>query len=132
LAQSFLSYSPNVPPIINTLSDLAVGDGVWIHVTDRAGATWTQPAFFGARSVPLRAGFNLVMWTGPDGTPIADAVAGLGGALQVLFTYNAASQQFLTFRPSAPAFLNSTEVLNNGDGVWIEMSADATWDQPAP
>ena len=98
----------------------------------RAGATWTQPAFAGARSVPLRAGFNLVMWTGPDGTQVEDAVAGLGGALTILFTYDAASQQFLSFSPSAPAFLNSAVVLNNGDGVWIEVNANTTWEQPAP
>jgi hypothetical protein len=121
-----------VPPIVNTLSDLTLGNGVWIHVTDRSGATWSQPAFIGTRSVPLQAGFNLVMWTGPDATPVADAVAALDGSLQVLFTYSASSQRFLSFSPSAPAFLNTAELLNNGDGVWIAVNADSTWEQPAP
>ena len=131
LGQSFRAYSPSVPPIINTLTDLTIGNGTWIHVTDRAGATWSQPSFSKPRSVPLRAGFNLVMWTGPDGTPTPNAVAALGDALAALFTFNAASQQFLTYSPSAPAFLNSATVLNYGDGVWIEMRADAIWEQPA-
>lgn len=47
-----------------------------------------------ARTVALQSGFNLVMWTGPDGALVTEAVAGLGDALEALFTWDAAAQQF--------------------------------------
>ncbi|HJN92158.1 MAG TPA: hypothetical protein QGF05_05470 [Dehalococcoidia bacterium] len=80
----------------------------------------------------LQAGFNLVMWTGPDGTPVADAIGGLGDALRALFTYDGTNQVFRSFRPALPAALNSATTLNFGDGVWIQVARDAAWDQPAP
>ena len=93
--------------------------------------TWSQPHLDGARSVPLRTGFNLVAWTGSDNTPIAGAVAALGGALESIFLWEARAERYLTFRPAAAAFLNSAEVLNYGDGLWALMNAPATWEQPA-
>jgi len=81
--------------------------------------------------VPLATGFNLVVWTGSDNTPVAEAVADLGSALQSIFLWEAAAERFLTFGPSAPSFLNSAEVLNYGDGLWALMSAAAMWAQPA-
>ena len=81
--------------------------------------------------MPLITGFNLVAWTGSDNTPIADAVAALGDALQSIFLWEARAERYLTFGPSAPDFLNSAEVLNYGDGLWALMNAPATWEQPA-
>ena len=71
--QSFRSFSPSGPTFLNTLSDLALGDGVWINVSE--ASTWLQPAFGDARTVSLSAGFTLATWTGPDGTPVEEAVA---------------------------------------------------------
>jgi len=78
-----------------------------------------------------RASSNLVAWTGSDNTPVADAVASLGGALQSIFLWEALTERFLTFGPSVPDFLNSADVLNYGDGLWALMNAPATWDQLA-
>ena len=128
--QRFLSFSPTAPPFLNSLDDLDFGDGVWIQVA--AGVVWTQPAIVVARAVALSEGWNLVQWTGPDGTFVADAVGPFIDRVEALFTWNANSQRFHSYSPSAPAFLNTADVLNAGDGVWIRLSGAATWDQPAP
>ena len=40
--QTFLSFNPVAPSFINTLTDLTLGDGVWLLMTQ--AATWSQPA----------------------------------------------------------------------------------------
>ena len=126
--QDFRSFRPESPVFLNTLETLAFGDGVWIFVEQETD--WFQPAPWWARSIDLLAGFNLITWTGPNNTPIDEALAGLGSALIAAFSYDAAAQTFLSFGPDRPDFLNSAEILNYGDGVWLELDSPATWDQP--
>ena len=124
--QNFLSFRPGTLPLLNSLNTLTASTGVFIFVTAANGTAWELPLITDPRAVPLLAGFNLVMWTGPDGTPVADAVAELGAALEALFLWDAAAQGFLSFRPQLLAALNSARVLNYGDGVWMLMAAAAT------
>ena len=128
--QSFRSFRPALP-ILNTLTELVRGEGVWIIVTDPDGVRWAQPTFDASREVTLGVQFNLVMWTGPDGTPVADAVAEIAGGLDALFTRDSTSQIFLSYRPAGPVFLNTAKFLDHGDGVWLKMTAAAIWTQPA-
>ena len=128
-SQSFETFTSGEPAFLNSLTAIPTGAGVWL-LSERA-ATWSQPRLDGARSVPLVTGFNLVAWTGSDDTPVADAVASLGGALQSIFLWEATAERFLTYGPSAPDLLNSAEVLNYGDGLWALMNAPVTWEQPA-
>ena len=130
-AQAFRSFRPGLHPVFNSLQELSFGDGVWILVSDPNGADWTQPAFADERAVELQPGFNLALWTGPDGMAIADAVAGLGNALSVLFIWDAASQAFLSFNPRLPARLNSATTIGFGDGVWVRVTEAVTWEQAA-
>ena len=85
----------------------------------------------GQRDLPLVAGFNFEIWTGPDLTPIADAIAGLGDALVAVFMWDAATQSYQTFRTAGPAFTNNLEALVFGRAVWLLLSDDAVWAQPA-
>lgn len=119
-------------PTFNSLQDLSQGAGVWIFVNDPQGAVWEQPPLAAARSVLLEAGFKLVMWTGLNDTLTTEAVAEIAGNLEQLFIWEATAQVFLSFTPTAPAFLNSAVALDTGDGVWLRMSHADTWEQPAP
>ncbi|MEE9278260.1 MAG: hypothetical protein V3V06_07605 [Dehalococcoidia bacterium] len=130
--QAFRSFNPTAPPFLNTLQSLTTGDGLWLFVESPGIATWEQPSATGPLAFELGPGFNLVMWTGADGTPVAEAVAGIGGALVTLFTWDAAQQAFLSFSPTAPAFLNTATTLNFGDGVWVQVSGSATWNHGSP
>ena len=79
----------------------------------------------------LLPGFNLVTWTGPDATPVADAVAGLGDALDAVFAWDQAAQAFLRYGPTAPAFLNTLDTLDYGQGIWVLVNRAVDWAQPA-
>ena len=118
--QVFESFSPDAPPILNSLNQLDFGDGVWIFTDEET--TWVQPAPWWQRDVPLRSGFNLVLWTGGNGTPVEEAVGELGAALTGLFTWDPAAQTFLSYDPGRPDFLNTARTLDYGDGVWIEVN----------
>ena len=128
---AFRSYAPVLPPGRNTLTELTFGQGLWVHVTDPAGAAWTQPVVTGPVDLELSAGMNLTMWAGPDGTAVAEAVAGLGRALQSVYQWEAGAQAYLLYRPGAAAFLNTAGTLNHGAGVWVEVDRAVTWSQPA-
>ncbi|PZC41840.1 MAG: hypothetical protein DK306_002461, partial [Chloroflexi bacterium] len=127
--KQFRQFRPTAPDLLNTLNQLAFGDGIWIRVTEPS--TWLQPAPWWARDVPLRSGFNLVLWTGPNDTPVAEAFGGLGSALVSAFTWNSQNQAFRSYGPDRPDFLNTARVLNYGDGVWIDVNRDVVWHQPA-
>ena len=129
--QRFLSFNPTLPPLLNTLSTLQFGDGIWVHAA-AGGGVWEQPAFTGARSISLRSGFNLVTWSGPDKMAAAAAIAGLGGALDVLFVWDEQAQRYLSYTPGAPEFLDTADALFHGEGVWIKVNRAMTWAQPAP
>ena len=131
-AETFLRFDPAAPPFLNSLTEFSTGEGLWLFVPPPALLFWEQPEFTGPRSVPLQAGFNLVTWTGPDGASVADAVAGLGGALRSLFVWDAGAQTFRSYNPAQPAFLNTATQLRFGDGLWIEVATPLTWEGPAP
>ena len=127
--KQFRQFRPTAPDFLNNLDQVAFGDGVWIFIEEES--TWLQPAPWWARDVELVSGFNLVLWTGPNDTPVEDAYRDLGSALISAFTWKAGSQEFLGYGPNRPAFLNTASVLNYGDGVWIDVDRNVTWRQPA-
>lgn len=129
-AGSFLTFNPALPPALNTLTQVPSGAGVWTFIGAGGPVPWDQPAFNGERAVTLVNGFNLVMWTGPDDTPITEAITGLG-ALNALFIWDAAAQTFQVYNPSLPPALNTATEIDHGAGVWVLMNAAGVWDQPA-
>ena len=73
----------------------------------------------------------MVLWTGPDGAPVEDALAGIAAGLIGAFIWDQATQSFRTFAPDAPSFVNTADVLTYGAGLWLQIRAATTWSQPA-
>ena len=130
LAERFRSFSPTAPDFINTLDELLLGDGLWINIDDPNGAVWTQPDFTADRLVDLVAGLQLAIWTGPDDTPIVDALGGIFDAVVQVLVWDPLPERFRSFRAALPAALNSLAMLNFGDAFWIEVDAAVQWLQP--
>lgn len=59
-----------------------------------------------ARTIILRPGFNLVAWTGGD-VPLPEALGETLGRTKAVFTWDAAAQEFQSFRPELPFFRNT-------------------------
>ena len=81
------------------------------------------------RAIQLLSGFALLGWTGPD-TPVAEAIAPIADVVLGVWTWEIPSQSFRFFSPTAPAFLNSLQTLQFGDGFWILVSRAVTWELP--
>lgn len=131
-SQAFTSYRPALAAPLNSLAELELGQAYWLRVTDAAGATWRQPRLTEPLSLSLLAGLNLVMWGGPDATPVPEAIAGLGRALLSVYLWDVPGQTFRSFMPGQAAFLNTAMTLDHGEGLWVELDRDLTWTQPAP
>ena len=92
--QGFHAFTPDLPHPNAALTEIARGQGMWIRIDDAAGAVWRRPTFAAERSVALEPGFNLVTWTGPTGTHVTEAIAGIADAVIVIHRWDATSQTF--------------------------------------
>ena len=125
-SKQFRSHSTSGPVVLNDLNDLVAGMGLWVLANGRG--TWVQPTIASPLAIDLAAGFNLVVWTGEDGTPVENGVTSLGEDLELLAMWDAENQKFLTYSPTAPIFLNDAESLRQGHGVWVSVRRPAVWD----
>ena len=123
----FSTFSPSAPAFLNSLDELEAGMGLWV-LSDGAGQ-WEMPLPAAPLSIPLVRGFNLVVWSGEDGIATEDAIASLGSAFNALFVWDQATQRFLSFSATAPGFLNDADALSLGEGVWVNVSRNVTWNQ---
>ena len=94
--------------------------------------------------VKLRTGWNLVAWSGADGTPIDDAVKGIGWSLRSVRRWDAATQQWTSWTsPERTAQLiaagnadqgadDDSEMpgIRRGEALWIEVARAVNWLQP--
>ncbi len=131
-AQAYRDYHPALPLSLNSLQTVQAGAGAWILVRNPLGALWELPALTGPREVSLLPGYNLVLWSGPDGTAVASAIAPLGEAFQSLYRWDAERQRYQSARPGGLSLFNDATTLAHGEGVWIRVSRAVIWAQPAP
>lgn len=117
------------PAALNTLAQIASGDGVWVHVP--AATTWERPEPRTAAVAPLEAGFNLAAWLGPNRTPAGEAIAAIAEGVRSVWSFEAETQTFSVFRPGGGP-MSSDLILDYGQGLWVDMAAPAEWAQPAP
>ena len=117
-------------PLISTLDRLQPGDAFWIQLGPGPRTAWAQDEGpVGARAVILLPGLNFVTWTGPP-TPVAEAIASLGGAVEVLWRWDFATRRFelLVPRLGLPGQLRRLEPK---DVLWLGVDRPVAWEQPA-
>ena len=70
--------------------------------------------------------------TGTVGGPVEDVFAGVD-AVQAVFRWDALRTEFDSWQRSAPLpSLNSLQVIDAGDALWVLVNAAAIWVQPLP
>ena len=121
--QAYQFYDASFP--FSTLTQLEPGQSLWIYVTNSAGVSWSQAVGAMSSSTPLRADFNLVTWTGSDGTPVTEAFGNL--ALERAWVYNTDIGRYDSYTPGALSFLNRLTTLDFGDGVRLLLPFGQTW-----
>ncbi|MDE2697050.1 MAG: carboxypeptidase-like regulatory domain-containing protein [Chloroflexota bacterium] len=109
------------------LRDLQPGMGLWLVLGGDEPFEWTRPVVAGGVLASLRAGRNLVGWAGTDGMAIEEALTRFGGSLLAASQWDADSQGYDHYRPDAGHSRNTLVELERGDGLWVELTADARW-----
>ena len=83
------------------------------------------------RTVLLRPGFNLVVWTGPV-APLESVLAEIAGDVDRAFAWDAARQRFLIHTLGALPALNTLITLRSGEPLWLHVRAGhpVVWEVP--
>ena len=110
------------------LSTLTPGMGLWLRLGGDATVEWTRSVSGEAVLLSLRTGWNLVGWTGDDGTPVEEAVARFGDALVHAWRWDTDAQRYEHYLRGS----GNTEppALSRGDAVWVALASEARWWQP--
>lgn len=128
VADSWKKYDPNAPPFANDLSDIDIGAGLWIHMTAADTLELSQRAA-NPTTIPLCRGWNLVGYPSTQPLPVADALASIDGAYELVYSYNATdtADPWAGHNPNAPPFANDLTEMGAGQAYWIKVKQDATW-----
>ncbi len=116
-----LVYDPNLPPFLNTLTQVTDGFGYWVKVQNADNLIVEGRCLDENYRKPLDAGWNLVAY--PPGNPQAPNVyfADLesSGNLEYVTGFDNGT---LTYDPNLPAFLNTLQQMENGFGYWLKVA----------
>ncbi len=91
-------------------------------------------------AVALTSGVNLVVWSGRDGVPVAEALLSAGGDAAItdnvtfIYEWDEAAARWLLFVPGAPDVpgLNSLQTFYSGRSYLVRVDQPVTWIVPAP
>ncbi len=106
------------------------GMGLWLELGGDLPFQWTRPASAISVLLSLQAGRNLVGWAGRDETAIEEATSRFGDSLARTWQWDAKTQAYRQYRPGAARSSNAIAELDHGDGLFVELTADARWWQP--
>ena len=134
-SQSFASWRAGVPASLNGLEMLAAGGGAWLEAGPGAGVLVLRGGPQASRTASLVAGWNLVTWTGPEGTAAAQAFAaktftGEMPPLIAALSFDNASKRFSAYDTLLPAALSDLRALAFGQALWLQMGEAAAWTIP--
>ena len=123
-------YRSNSAQLEGDLTTLTPGMGLWLEIDGDEQVTWTRsgdpdPA---AGLTALREGWNLVAWSGSENTAFEDAFATLHGPSQIVLTWDAEAQRFVSYVPGATA--GGDHVVRLGGAVWVSSPGERHWLQP--
>ena len=80
-----------------------------------------------AGPVRLHDRWTEVVWAGPDGAPIAEALGDILGRVEVVYQWLGETQTWGSFRPGGPAFLSAFDTFQTGASYWIAVTEAVEW-----
>lgn len=122
-------FDPNGPPFLNTLLNLADGEGYWVKVQSPATLTKEGTPIPPGFSINLLNGWNLIAYWPQNTTTPAAAFASLisAGKLVMVTGYEGGGK---FFDPNGPPFLNTLTEIKNGFGYWVKVNSNHTFTYP--
>ena len=132
----------DAPGQASHLMHVAPGMGLQVQICGGLSVPWRRSVEPAGGLVRLRTGWNLVAWSGPSGTPVEDAVKGIGWSLRSVRRWDSAQQRWFTWTsPERSAQLITADgsdrgvpagaaSLRRGEALWINVSRAVNWLQP--
>ena len=106
------------------------GIGYFVHVSNVSGCTWTYGGEeYESINVSLSTGLNMIGWLNRS-MDVSDALFSIAGSYNYVARFNAATQSYDTYTPSAPSFFNDFTTMDPGEGYFIAAKAPAILTAP--
>ena len=131
------------PEWLGGLGRVTPSMGLRMHLASDQPFVWQRSTEPTRGLVKLRTGWNLVAWSGADGTSIDDAVKGIGWSLRSVRRWNPTTQQWTTWTsPERTAQLiaaanadqetddSEMPAIRRGEALWINVARAVNWLQP--
>ena len=106
-------------------TSLSAGQGYIVKLAGTESVQWRRPMTPVKGKITLHRGRNLVTWLGPDDWTIDRVVLGIGRALV------RAQWSDATYAPASSVSIEPLPTVRRGEALWIEVSRDVQWLQPA-
>ena len=124
---AYLSYWAGLgenADLLNNLKMVNTGDAIFVLLADGIHLEWTQAIPSGLPfHLLLGPGFNFVVFTGPENTPLADRFHA-GGCIIAIFAWDALPAAWLGFFPGQSLALNAVLSIDRFDVLMIFNSCD--------
>ena len=125
------------PEWLGRLGRVTAGMGLRMQLGGGEPFLWQRSTEPTRGLVKLWTDWNLVAWSGADGTPIDDAVKGIGWSLRSVRRWDAANQQWAVWTSperSAQLIAAATNAempgIRRGEALWVEVTRSVNWLQP--
>ena len=115
-------YDPNSPYGWYWVTEFGLDDdGTTVTLPGATSEPKPKPQTPANVSLPLVPGANLVTWPGASQLA-AGALGDKGSALNVVYSYDKASNTWLRYGPGLPSYLNTLGQLQKGEAYWMIAS----------
>ena len=113
---------------LGDLERLTPGMGLWLDIGGIGPAVWTRPLVAPSGLARLRPGWNFVVWAGPDGATVADALSEL--ERDGILVGSAGARRYDPQVVPAPDAA-TPRTLARGSPFWLQVSDAKQWWQLA-
>ncbi|MBI2913860.1 MAG: CSLREA domain-containing protein, partial [Chloroflexi bacterium] len=124
-ANPWLSYDPDVPASLNTLTAIDVKMGLWLNMKQAAtlAVTGSQP---GTTQIPIAQGWNFIGYPSGQALPVATVLAGLSYNSVWAYDPSLSPSPWQSNDPNVPPSLNTLQNFAPGHGYALNAPGPAT------
>lgn len=113
-------YDPEIPPWIDTLTQLTEKQGIWIYMKSNETLKVTG-AFPSSTSFIMADDWNLISYPYNADKVVNDTFKNIISNFVSVFSYNAYTKAWQSYSPTSPAYLNTLSTMKPGLGYWVRL-----------
>ncbi|MBI2913840.1 MAG: hypothetical protein HYY03_07960 [Chloroflexi bacterium] len=121
----WLSYDPDLPPALNTLTAIDEGMGLWVNMKEAATLALTGQ-YPESTEITIYPGWNFIGYPSQQARPVAEVLAGVEYNSLWAYDPSLAPSPWLSNDPDLPPALNPLQEFEPGRGYAINVSQQQT------